>query len=120
MIEQIEALMPLLERLSDGALIGLILYMVWSFVMHLIWPVFFLVLAFRGSRLFFGWLNADLTSGLDILAEPWEPNDNRDSIKLLSDIQHVRNLMEATTDGTYIHTCDLRRATEILKKELNT
>ncbi len=116
MIEEIQALMPLLEQLTDGALYGLIIYMVWSFMMQLIWPVVWVVILLKGFNLSYSWLMKSKTVGIEVIDETWLNSEGL-PVRFLGDADKIKQLLSVmrSTDG-FVHQPDVARATRILKE----
>lgn len=115
MLEELQIILPMLEKITDGAFAGFVIYLVVSFLHALVSPVFWcLALIIIGQC---------LRKSLQIIANAPEnlertvTNKDGEEITILKDVDIVGLFKAINNNSKYLHPSDVERAIKKLSEK---
>jgi hypothetical protein len=109
MIEEITALMPLLDKISDGALWAFLIYMAVVLCTSFVWPVTIGLVLVSATKHFLRAMTSDCVKEVDIRRMRLT---NGKSLYVHSTDKDFEDLFLTIAGGSAIHTSDIRSAME--------
>lgn len=114
MIEEIQAILPLLEKISDGALFAFLVFMLVQVVSVLIWPLSLVVVLVKGLPQIIRSLFS-ATGEIELYRLNYKGKNS--GYHYIGDEDVLTEFLKSLSTGSYIHSSDLKKFMEKIKNE---
>ena len=114
MIEEIQAILPLLEKISDGALFAFLVFMLVQVGSILIWPLSLVAVAIKGLPQIINSLFGT-TGEIDLYRLKYKGRES--GCHYIGDEDVLTEFLKSLSTTSYIHSSDLKKFMEKIKDE---
>jgi len=114
MIEEIQAILPLLEKISDGALFAFLVFMLVQVVSILIWPLSLVLILVKGLPQIIKSLFS-ATGEIDFYRLKYKGRES--GCHYIGDEDVLTEFLKSLSTTSYIHSSDLKKFMEKIKDE---